>query len=78
VKFAFFVINSDDLTYAMFEIGHFVGKLGKNRVCVLHMTDVNFPKNVPGVIAKPIVVKLEEASLGLLRELKAAGCQIHL
>jgi hypothetical protein len=42
------------------------------------MTDVNFPKNVPGVIAKPIVVKLEEASLGLLRELKAAGCQIHL
>jgi len=78
VKFAFFVINSDDLTYAMFEIGHFVGKLGKNRVCVLHMSDVNFPKNVPGVLAKPIVVKLEEASLGLLRELKAAGCQIHL
>jgi len=78
VKFAFFVINSDDLTYAMFEIGHFVGKLGKNRVCVLHMSDVSFPKNVPGVIAKPIVVKLEEASLGLLRELKAAGCQINL
>jgi len=78
VKFAFFVINSDDLTYAMFEIGHFVGKLGKNRVCVLHMSDVNFPKNVPGVLAKSIVVKLEEASLGLLRELKAAGCQIHL
>jgi hypothetical protein len=78
VKFAFFVINSDDLTYAMFEIGHFVGKLGKNRVCVLHMSDVNFPKNVPGVLAKSIVVKLEEASLGLLRELKAAGCQINL
>lgn len=78
VKFAFFVINSDDLTYAMFEIGHFAGKLGKNRVCVLHMSDVNFPKNVPGVLAKPIVVKLEEASLGLLKELKAAGCQINL
>jgi hypothetical protein len=78
VKFAFFVINSDDLTYAMFEIGHFVGKLGKNRVCVLHMSDVNFPKNVPGVLAKPIVVKLEEASLGLLKELKAAGCSINL
>jgi Predicted nucleotide-binding protein containing TIR-like domain len=78
VKFAFFVINSDDLTYAMFEIGHFVGKLGKNRVCVIHMSDVSFPKNVPGVLAKPIVVKLEEASLGILRELKAAGCQINL
>jgi hypothetical protein len=78
VKFAFFVINSDDLTYAMFEIGHFVGKLGKNRVCILYMSDVGFPKNVPGVLAKPIVVKLEEASLGLLKELKAAGCQINL
>jgi hypothetical protein len=78
VNFAFFIINTEDLTYAMFEIGHFVGKLGKNRVCVLHMSDVNFPKNVPGVISKPIVVKLEEASLGLLRELKAAGCQINL
>ena len=78
VKFAFFVLNSDDLTYAMFEIGHFVGKLGKNHVCVLHMSDVNFPKNVPGVLAKPIVVKLEEASLGLLKELKAAGYQIKL
>jgi hypothetical protein len=78
VKFAFFVINSDDLTYAMFEIGHFVGKLGKNRVCILYMSDVRFPKNVPGVLAKPIVVKLEEASLGLLKELKAAGCQINL
>jgi hypothetical protein len=42
------------------------------------MSDVNFPKNVPGVLAKPIVIKLEEASLGLLKELKAAGCQIHL
>jgi predicted nucleotide-binding protein len=78
VKFAFFVITSDDLTYAMFEIGHFVGKLGKNRVCVIHMSDVSFPKNVPGVLAKPIVFKLEEASLGILRELKAAGCQINL
>jgi hypothetical protein len=78
VKFAFFVINSDDLTYAMFEIGHFVGKLGKNRVSVLYPSDVRFPKNVPGVLAKPIVLKLEEASLGLLKELKAAGCQINL
>jgi hypothetical protein len=78
VKYAFFIFNSEDLTYAMFELGHFVGKLGKNHVCVLHMTDVEVPKNIPGVIVKPIVVKLEEASLSILRELKSVGYVISL
>jgi hypothetical protein len=78
VKYAFFVINASDLSYAMFEIGHFVGKLGKNCVCVLHMSDVDFPRNIPGVLIKPIVVKLEEASLGILKELKAAGYKLDL
>lgn len=78
IRFAFFIISTDDLAYAMFEIGHFVGKLGKNRVCVLHMSDVNVPKNIPGVITKSIVVKLEEASFGLLKDLKAQGYQINL
>jgi hypothetical protein len=77
-KFAFFIINSIDLAYAMFELGHFVGKLGRNCVCVLHMSDVEFPKNVPGVIEKSIVIKLEEASFGLLKELKATGYKIDL
>ena len=78
VGYAFFVVNSDDLSYAMFELGHFVGKLGAGRVMVLHMTDVNFPKNVPGVMTKPIVVKLEEASLSVMKELKSVGYQISL
>ena len=72
-KFAFFVLNSEDLAYAMFELGHFVGKLGKNHVMVLHMTDVEVPKNIPGVVVKPIVVKLEEASLSIIKELRSAG-----
>lgn len=75
-KFAFFIFNTDDLTYAMFELGHFVGNLGKNRVCVLHMTDVVMPKNIPGVVIRPIVVKLEEASMGILRDLKSSGYTI--
>ncbi|MBI4418474.1 MAG: nucleotide-binding protein [Ignavibacteriales bacterium] len=78
IKCAFFVFNSDDLTYAMFELGHFVGKIGAGRVIVLHMTDVDFPKNVPGVTVKPIVVKLEEASLSIMKELKSLGYQISL
>ena len=73
VKYAFFVFNSEDLAYAMFELGHFVGKLGKGMVSVLHMSDVGFPKNVPGVNVKPIVVKLEESSLAIMKELRGAG-----
>jgi len=78
VRYAFFILNSDDLSYAMFEIGHFVGKLGNNHVCVLHMTDVNFPKGIPGVTIRPIVVKLEEASFSVMKDLKAAGYKISI
>jgi predicted nucleotide-binding protein len=77
VKFVFIIINPEDLAYAMFEIGHFVGKLGKNRVCVLHNPDVSFPQIMPGVLVKLINVKLEEASFGLLKDLKSAGFQIN-
>jgi len=78
VKFAFFIVNMDDLSYILFELGHFVGKLGNNRVCILHMSDVDFPKKVPGILEKPIVIKLEEASFGILKDLKASGYQINL
>jgi hypothetical protein len=77
-KFAFFIFNSDDMNYAMFELGHFVGKLGKNHVMVLHMTDVEVPKNIPGVLVKPIVVKLEEASLSIIKELRTAGYALSI
>ncbi|MGA3246519.1 MAG: TIR domain-containing protein [Bacteroidota bacterium] len=77
-KFAFFVLNSEDLAYAMFELGHFVGNLGKNHVMVLHMTDVEVPKNIPGVVVKPIVVKLEEASLSIIKELRLAGYALSI
>lgn len=78
VHYAFFVVDSQDIGYIMFELGHFVGKLGKGRVMVLHMTDVNFPREVPGVTVKPIVVKLEEASLAIIKELKALGYTISI
>jgi predicted nucleotide-binding protein len=78
IRYAFFILNADDLAYAMFEIGHFVGKLGTNHVCVLHRTDVNFPKGVPGVSIRPIVVKLEEASFSVMKDLKAAGYKISI
>jgi len=78
VQYAFFVVNSQDTAYIMFELGHFVGKLGKGHVMVLHMTDVDFPKEVPGVTIKPIVVKLEEASFSIIKELKSLGYAINI
>jgi len=78
VKCAFFVFDAEDLNFAMFEVGHFVGKLGSGRVFVLHMSDVEFPKGVPGVVVKPVVVKLEETALSLIRELKNCGYKISL
>ena len=77
-KFAFFICNADDLSYAMFELGHFVGKLGKGRVCVLHTKDVDFPKNIPGIIVKPIGAKLEEASFSIMKDLKAVGIKVSI
>lgn len=77
-EFAFFILNSEDLAYAMFELGHFVGKLGKNHVMVLHMTDVEVPKSIPGIVVKPIVVKLEEASLSIIKELRSAGYALSI
>jgi hypothetical protein len=77
-EFAFFVLNSEDLAYAMFELGHFVGKLGRNHVMVLHMTDVEVPKSIPGIVVKPIVVKLEEASLSIIKELRSAGYALSI
>jgi hypothetical protein len=39
---------------------------------------VNFPKVVPGVSIKPIVVKLEESTLSIMRELKAVGYKLNV
>ncbi|RPI05688.1 MAG: hypothetical protein EHM64_05730 [Ignavibacteriae bacterium] len=76
IKYAFFIVTAADLPYAMFEIGHLVGNIGKNRVCVIHSNDVKFQKEVPGVLVKEISVKLEEASFSLMKDLKAAGYQL--
>lgn len=78
IRCAFFLFNSDDLAYALFEVGHFVGKLGNGRVFVIHKNDIQFPSAVPGVSIKSVAIKIEEVSLSLLKELKACGYQLSL
>jgi hypothetical protein len=55
-----------------------VGKVGANKVCCIYQKDVAVPKNIPGVQRKEIIVKLEEISFSLVKELKAAGYSVSI
>jgi len=72
-KYAYYLYNPDDINSAMFELGYLIGKVGSNRVCCIHKKDDAPPKGVPGISYKEIVVKLEEISFSLIKDLKAAG-----
>lgn len=77
-KFAFYLFTAKDMNSAMFELGYLVGKIGAKRVCCIHHKDDAPPKGIPGITYKEIVVKLEEISFSLIKDLKAAGYTISL
>lgn len=61
----------------IFELGFFLGKLGRNRVCALYKQGVEIPSDYQGVLFVP----MDEAGawkLSLAREIKAAGISIDL
>lgn len=59
------------------ELGFFLGKLGRNRVCALYEKDVEIPSDYSGVLFTP----LDESGAwksALARELMAAGLPVDL
>ncbi len=61
----------------LFELGYFIGALGRDRVCALHETGVEIPSDYSGVI----YVTMDPNGawrLLLAREIKAAGFPIDL
>jgi predicted nucleotide-binding protein len=78
VRYAFYLYNAQDINSAMFELGYLIGKVGSHRVCCIHKKDDAPPKGIPGIIYKEIVVKLEEISFGLIKDLKAAGYTVTI
>jgi predicted nucleotide-binding protein len=61
----------------IFELGFFVGKLGRNRVCALYQQGVEIPSDYAGVVYIP----LDEAGawrLALARELRSAEYDIDM
>lgn len=61
----------------IFELGYFIGRLGRNRVCALYMDGVEIPSDYKGVLFVP----LDDHGawrLSLAKELKAAGLPIDM
>lgn len=61
----------------VFELGFFIGKLGRQRVCALYQKDVQLPSDFHGVVYVP----LDESGawkMSLARELKAARLKVDL
>lgn len=62
---------------AMFELGYFIGKLGRSRVCALHRGGVELPSDYDGVV----YVALDDKGawrLELAKELRAAGLPVDV
>lgn len=60
------------------ELGYFVGKVGRDRVCCLYKGDVELPSDIHGVLFKKFVKSIEECYKAIVEELNAAGFKIKL
>ncbi len=60
-----------------FELGFFIGKLGRNRVCALRDNDVLVPSDLSGIIIEEFDSKGAWRT-NLLKELRAAGYSIDM
>lgn len=61
----------------VFELGYFIGRLGRNRVCALYLEGVEIPSDYSGVIYS----KLDSSGawrLEIAKELKAAGLPVDM
>ncbi len=61
----------------IFELGYFIGRLGRNRVCALYTLGVEIPSDYSGVL----YIQLDEQGgwrLALAKEMKAAGLAVDI
>lgn len=61
----------------LFELGYFIGRLGRNRVCALYRPGVEIPSDYSGVLYQEFDEK-GAWRLELARELKAAGLSVDM
>jgi predicted nucleotide-binding protein len=59
------------------ELGYFMGKLGRDKVCALHKGDLELPSDVHGVLYMPMDPN-RAWKLNLAKEMRAAGVEVDL
>ncbi len=91
VKFAVVLLTPDDMGRSvkeddlkprarqnvLLELGYFIGKLGRDKVCALKRGEVDIPSDFAGVVWE----KMDDGNgwkLSLARELRAAGHEVDL
>ena len=87
VGFAVVLLSPDDIGSAkggtpaprarqnvILELGYFIGKLGRDRVCALHAGEVELPSDLHGVVWVPYS---GDWKLKLIQELRAAGISVN-
>jgi len=91
VNYAFVLLTPDDLggteksdlkkrarQNVVLELGFFIAKLGRSRVCCLHKLEVELPTDYLGVIFLPFTKSPKECYEDIIRELKTAGFNLKL
>jgi predicted nucleotide-binding protein len=76
------LVGSDDRRrrarqHVVFELGFFIGSLGRARVAVLHEEDVDLPSDMSGVLYTPLDPN-GAWRMELAREMRAAGIEVDL
>ncbi|HEX8239719.1 MAG TPA: TIR domain-containing protein [Allosphingosinicella sp.] len=60
----------------IFELGFFLGKLGRERVCCLFRKGVTLPSDIHGLIYKEFREHVGEVKWDIIKELRAAGYKV--
>ena len=62
----------------IFELGYFVGKLGRSKVFYIFKEGVELPSDLTGLIYKKVKESVEEVGYALIKEFKTAGLNPHI
>ncbi|MGN4406388.1 TIR domain-containing protein [Bacillus cereus group sp. MYBK59-1] len=60
----------------IFELGFFIGKLGRSNVCTLYVDGVETPNDISGLVYQKVNNNIEDVGFHIMQELKAAGLEI--
>ena len=62
----------------IFELGFFIGKLGRTNVCTLYVEGVELPNDISGLVYQQVNNNIEDVGYRIIKELKVAGLEVHI